>query len=129
MRVCSVFSGIGGFEVGLGRAGFNTVLMCEKDSAARAVLEKRFPDVQLEPDITKLKELPACDVVTAGWPCQDLSQAGRTMGITGRNSNSSNTFSGSWTPLAGSRNTYCLRMLLLHCTSTADERSASNQGT
>lgn len=60
--------------------------MCEKDPAAGAVLEKHFPDVPLEPDITKLKKLPSCDLVTAGWPCQDLSQAGRTAGNKGRNS-------------------------------------------
>jgi len=86
LRVCSLFSGIGGFEAGLGQAGFDTVLMCEKDPAAQAVLQKRFPAVQLEGDISKLVKLPSCDILTAGWPCQDLSQAGRTVGIKGRNS-------------------------------------------
>jgi DNA (cytosine-5)-methyltransferase 1 len=83
MRVVSLFSGIGGFEAGFARAGFKTVLMCESDPAARAVLEKRFPDIEIRKDVNRMRSLPACDILTAGWPCQDLSQAGRTAGISG----------------------------------------------
>jgi DNA (cytosine-5)-methyltransferase 1 len=86
MRVCGIFSGIGGFELGLSRAGFQTVMMCENDPLARGVLERRFPDVPLRKDVRNLKSLPLCDVLTAGWPCQDLSQAGRTAGIAGEQS-------------------------------------------
>lgn len=83
LKVCSLFSGIGGFELGLSRAGFETVLMCEKDELARSVLKFHFPETPIRADVTKLRQLPDCDLLTAGWPCQDLSQAGRTVGIVG----------------------------------------------
>jgi DNA (cytosine-5)-methyltransferase 1 len=86
MRVVSLFSGIGGFEAGLAKAGFKTVLMCESDPAARAVLQKRFPEIDIRKDVTKMRSLPRCEVLTAGWPCQDLSQAGRTAGVSGNRS-------------------------------------------
>ena len=83
MRVVSLFSGIGGFETGFAKSGLKTVLMCESDPAARAVLAKRFPDVEIRKDINRMRSLPTCEVLAAGWPCQDLSQAGRTAGISG----------------------------------------------
>lgn len=83
LRVVSLFSGIGGFEKGLEKAGFRTVLMCESDPVARAVLAHRFPDIELAPDVTTLASLPACDVLTAGWPCQDISLAGGMRGLGG----------------------------------------------
>ncbi|UVK42695.1 DNA (cytosine-5-)-methyltransferase [Mesorhizobium sp. AR07] len=83
LRVVSLFSGIGGFEKGLEKAGFSTVLMCESDPVARAVLAHRFPDIELAPDITTLGSLPDCDIVTAGWPCQDISLAGGMRGLGG----------------------------------------------
>jgi DNA (cytosine-5)-methyltransferase 1 len=79
----SVFSGIGGFEVGFRNAGFITALMCERDAAAQTVLRQHFPDTRLADDIAALSDLPACDVLVGGWPCQDLSQAGRTAGLDG----------------------------------------------
>jgi DNA (cytosine-5)-methyltransferase 1 len=61
--------------------------MCEKDPAARAVLRAHFPDVIIWPDVRDVKRLPAeTDMVVAGFPCQDLSQAGKTNGIAGDNS-------------------------------------------
>jgi DNA (cytosine-5)-methyltransferase 1 len=81
-----LFAGIGGIELGLHAAGFQTVLLSEIDPAARAVLEQRFPGVELHGDIRTLEELPRVEVVAGGFPCQDLSQAGRTAGIRGRNS-------------------------------------------
>lgn len=83
MRVVSLFSGIGGFELGLSRAGYETVLMCENDDLARSILHHRFPGIPVRKDARSLKSLPKCDIVTAGWPCQDLSQAGRTAGLDG----------------------------------------------
>ncbi|MBZ9697063.1 MULTISPECIES: DNA cytosine methyltransferase [unclassified Mesorhizobium] len=83
LRVVSLFSGVGGFERGLEGAGCNTVLMCESDPIARAVLAHRFPDVEIAEDITTLSSLPDCDVVTAGWPCQDISLAGGMKGLGG----------------------------------------------
>jgi DNA (cytosine-5)-methyltransferase 1 len=81
-----LFAGIGGIELGLGRAGFGTELLCEIDPAAQRVLEARFAEVPLVRDIRELRSLPAVDVVAAGFPCQDLSQAGRTAGIGGSRS-------------------------------------------
>lgn len=84
--VVSLFSGIGGFETGFATAGLKTSLMCEKDPAAQAVLRDRFPDIELVDDVTLMEELPECDVLVGGWPCQDLSQAGRMAGMDGSQS-------------------------------------------
>lgn len=81
--VAGLFAGVGGIEVGLRRAGMHTELLCELWEPARAVLEHRFPGVQIEPDVREIEKLPPVDLVTAGFPCTDLSQAGRTRGIAG----------------------------------------------
>lgn len=87
MRIAGLFAGIGGFELGMHRAGHDTALVCDVLPTARAVLEARFPGVDYRDDITKLRSLPAdVDLVCAGFPCQDLSQAGRTAGIEGERS-------------------------------------------
>ncbi|MBI0374706.1 DNA (cytosine-5-)-methyltransferase [Streptomyces albiflaviniger] len=87
LRVAGLFAGVGGLELGLKRAGLETAMLCEVWAPAQAVLTKQFPDVPLEPDVQHLKALPNdVDVVTAGFPCQDLSQAGRTAGIGGEQS-------------------------------------------
>lgn len=87
MRVAGLFAGVGGIELGLGQAGLTTSLLCEIDPQARAVLENRFPGVPIEPDVSAITRLPrGIDLLTAGFPCQDLSQAGRTSGIFGRRS-------------------------------------------
>jgi DNA (cytosine-5)-methyltransferase 1 len=86
LRVVGLFAGIGGIEAGLDRAGHSSELLCEIEDAAAAVLRARFPTVPLTRDVLKLEALPECDLVAAGFPCQDLSQAGRTAGIGGRNS-------------------------------------------
>jgi DNA (cytosine-5)-methyltransferase 1 len=82
-----LFAGIGGLELGLGAHGWHTELLCEIDPGARAVLAAHFPEVALHADVTRLRALPAgTELVAAGFPCQDLSQAGRTAGITGSRS-------------------------------------------
>jgi DNA (cytosine-5)-methyltransferase 1 len=86
LRVVGLFAGVGGIELGLARSGQVSSLLCEVDTAAAAVLAHRFPGVPLVGDVRELAELPAADLVAAGFPCQDLSQAGRTAGISGRNS-------------------------------------------
>jgi DNA (cytosine-5)-methyltransferase 1 len=60
--------------------------IAEIDPHASVVLKSRFPGVRNLGDVTRLKGLPPCDLVTAGFPCQDLSQAGRTAGIHGSKS-------------------------------------------
>jgi DNA (cytosine-5)-methyltransferase 1 len=84
--IAGLFAGIGGLEAGLHRAGHTTELLCEVWEPARAVLAVRFPGTTVEPDIRSLESLPDVDVVTAGFPCTDLSQAGRTAGIGGAQS-------------------------------------------
>ena len=87
MRVVGLFAGIGGLEVGLAGAGHNTVMMCEIWEPARAVLSTRFPHTDLERNIVELRDFPSgTEVVVAGFPCQDLSQAGMTAGIAGKRS-------------------------------------------
>ncbi|MFG3703022.1 DNA cytosine methyltransferase, partial [Micromonospora sp. NPDC047620] len=82
-----LFAGIGGLELGLSAHGWRTELLCEIDPGARAVLSARFPEVETHADVTRLRGLPAgTELVAAGFPCQDLSQAGRTAGITGERS-------------------------------------------
>jgi DNA (cytosine-5)-methyltransferase 1 len=85
MRSVGLFAGIGGFEVGLQRAGIETELLCEYWEPAAAVLKRRF-DADIVGDICALRAIPSVDVVTAGFPCTDLSQVGRTAGIDGSES-------------------------------------------
>jgi DNA (cytosine-5)-methyltransferase 1 len=86
-RVAGLFAGIGGIERGLCRARHETVLLCENDPAAKVVLGARFPGVPLHDDVRTLRTLPrGTSLVAAGFPCQDLSQAGTTNGIEGEQS-------------------------------------------
>jgi DNA (cytosine-5)-methyltransferase 1 len=87
MKVAGLFAGIGGFELGLSRSGHHAELLCEILPPARAVLEQRFPGVPVEPDVVQLHSLPGdVQVVAGGFPCQDLSQCGRTAGLAGHHS-------------------------------------------
>jgi len=86
LKAVGLFAGIGGIELGLKASGIETELLCEIEPGACAVLEKRFDGVPLHHDIRTLRDLPKVDLVTAGFPCQDLSQAGKTAGIKGHNS-------------------------------------------
>lgn len=82
LTAAGLFAGVGGIELGLSRAGFDARMLCEIDLGAAAVLRARF-GLDVEPDIRKLRAFPKVDVIAAGFPCQDLSQAGRTAGIVG----------------------------------------------
>ena len=82
LTAAGLFAGIGGIELGLSRSGFHTEMLCEIDPGASAVLSRQF-NVRVEPDVRTLRRLPSVDVLAAGFPCQDLSQAGRTAGIVG----------------------------------------------
>jgi DNA (cytosine-5)-methyltransferase 1 len=87
MKVASLFSGIGGLEKGLADSGHETELFCEIMPTARAVLAAWYPDAPRSADIRTLAALPATtELITAGFPCQDLSQAGLTAGIGGNRS-------------------------------------------
>jgi len=86
MRVAGLFAGIGGLELGLHDAGHETVIFSENWAPAAAVLTERFPQVPNIGDVRQIRSLPKIDILTAGFPCQDLSQAGRTEGISGAKS-------------------------------------------
>ena len=87
-NITAIFGGIGGLELGLHRSGHRTSLFCENDPDARAVLTCRFPGVPVADDIRKTAQVveriaPSSDLLTAGFPCTDLSQAGLTQGFAG----------------------------------------------
>src|SRR4051812_11985953 len=81
MNVLDLFSGIGGFSLGLERAGFKTVAFCEIDPFCRRILEKHWPHVPCYDDVKTLTadrlaaDGIAPDVICGGFPCQDLSLA------------------------------------------------------
>lgn len=87
LSAVGLFAGIGGIELGLQAAGHEAIEFCELDDSAVAVLEARFPDVPLQRDVTEYRRLPPkTQLITAGFPCQDLSQAGKTLGLDGERS-------------------------------------------
>lgn len=86
MQIAALFAGIGGLELGLHQKGHETKLFCEIDPGAQATLAARFPNSELVADVREIERLSGIDLVTAGFPCQDLSQAGRTAGIGGNKS-------------------------------------------
>jgi DNA (cytosine-5)-methyltransferase 1 len=92
MKVLSLFSGVGGFDLGLERAGMQTVFQCEWDKHATKILEKHWPHVPRWTDVSTLtgehilSHAPVIDVVAWGSPCQDLSVAGKRAGLEGARS-------------------------------------------
>lgn len=75
MKVLDLFSGIGGFSLGLERAGMQTVAFCEIDPFCRKVLRKHWPDVPIYKDVKELPYVGPVDVVCGGFPCQPFSTA------------------------------------------------------
>jgi DNA (cytosine-5)-methyltransferase 1 len=92
VKVLDLFSGIGGFSLGLERAGMQTVAFCEIEPFCRKILRKHWPSVPIYEDVTKLtaKQLTtdgiSVDVICGGFPCQDISAAGQGAGIGGERS-------------------------------------------
>jgi DNA (cytosine-5)-methyltransferase 1 len=88
MKFVSLFSGIGGFDLGFERSGMECVLQVEQDDFALQVLEKHWPNVLRMEDVHELNKTnaPAADLICGGFPCQDLSVAGRRAGLAGERS-------------------------------------------
>jgi len=89
MNVLDLFSGIGGFSLGLERAGMKTVAFCEVDKKCQEVLRKHWKDVPIFDDVTTLKGTDidgTIDVICGGFPCQDISFAGKGAGLEGARS-------------------------------------------
>jgi len=87
LKTLDLFSGIGGFSIGLERAGFKTVAFCEIDKYCKLVLQKHWKDVKIYHDVREITkrqfeedgcELP--EVITGGVPCQPFSVAGKQKG-------------------------------------------------
>jgi DNA (cytosine-5)-methyltransferase 1 len=100
MRVLDLFAGIGGFTLGLERAGFETAAFCEIDPYAQKVLAKHWPGVPIYDDVRTItaerlaSDGIGVDVITGGFPCQDISTAGKQAGI------QDGTRSGLWSECA-----------------------------
>ncbi len=89
MNVLDLFSGIGGFSLGLERAGMKTVAFCEVDKKCQQVLKKHWPGVPIFDDVSTLKGEDieeTVDVICGGFPCQDISLAGKGAGLEGARS-------------------------------------------
>jgi DNA (cytosine-5)-methyltransferase 1 len=84
----SLFAGIGGFDLGFERAGIKTVWQVELDAYCRRVLEKHFPAARRFADIRECgaRNLERVDILSGGFPCQDISNAGKRAGIDGERS-------------------------------------------
>ena len=82
LKVLDLFSGIGGFSLGLESTGFfKTVAFCEKDDFCKQVLKKNWPNISIYNDVRSLHDTKIqADVVTGGFPCQSFSQAGLQKG-------------------------------------------------
>lgn len=86
ITVGSTFTGVGGADLGLERAGMTIAWQCELDAWKRSVLASHWPDTPIYEDITKLHDPPPVDLLIGGFPCQDLSVAGKRKGFTGERS-------------------------------------------
>lgn len=87
MRVGSLFSGIGAFDLGFERAGMQVVWQCEIDAACQTVLRRHWPGVRMYDDVRAVgADAGAVDVICGGFPCQDVSVAGRRAGLAGERS-------------------------------------------
>lgn len=97
MRFGSLFSGAGGLDLGMERAGHEVAFQCEVIEWRRQLLAQHFPDVPISPDVTELDadwlaeqgiglHGEAVDMLVGGFPCQDISVAGRRKGLAGARS-------------------------------------------
>jgi len=90
MKFISLFAGIGGFDLGLKRAGMICDSMCEIDKNAQVILRHHFPDAKLFDDVKEIgiatHERKSIDLICGGFPCQDVSIAGKRQGLAGERS-------------------------------------------
>ena len=98
LKVLDLFSGLGGFSHALDNiGGFETIAFCEIDKDCHGVLKKHWPSVLIEEDVCKLdgkKFSGKVQVIVGGFPCQDISTAGKQKGLV--DENGERTRSGLW---------------------------------
>ena len=94
LTAVSLFAGVGGFDLAMQRNGINVVATVEIDKYARGVLQHQFPEATHFEDVTKVSAdelrtagfIPERGIITGGFPCQDLSVAGKRAGLAGKRS-------------------------------------------
>ena len=88
LTFASLFSGIGGFDLGFEQAGMQCAWQCEIDKRARSVLATHWPGVPCYEDVKNVKRdnVAAVDLICGGFPCQDVSFAGKREGLAGERS-------------------------------------------
>lgn len=87
LTIGSLFSGIGGFELGLERAGLGpTLWQVEINEFCRRVLAQHWPHATRYEDVTRPRDYAPVDIICGGFPCQDVSSAGARRGIGGQRS-------------------------------------------
>jgi len=87
LSVLDLFSGIGGFSLGLEGAGFKTKAFCEIEPYPRKVLHKHWPLIPIYDDVNELSiQEGVFDVICGGFPCQDISSSGKGLGLNGARS-------------------------------------------
>ena len=89
LKILDLFSGIGGFSLGLERAGMKTTAFCEIEPHCQRVLAKNWPTIPVHENIKDIdceKFKGSIDLVCGGFPCQDISIAGKNAGIGGEKS-------------------------------------------
>lgn len=87
VRVSSLFSGVGGLDLGVERGLYaagvqaDTVFQCEADEFGRSVLRRHWPAAEVCDDVRSINQLPSCELLIAGFPCQGISTAGKGRGL------------------------------------------------
>lgn len=88
MKCLSLFAGVGGFDLGFERAGIKTIAFSETNSHCVKLFQKHFPSAKWLNDVQKIdgKQFKSVDVICGGFPCQDVSLAGKRAGLAGSRS-------------------------------------------
>ena len=86
MTLGSLFDGLGGWQLAAVRNGITPIWSCEIDSYCRQISRRHFPDTIQLGDIREITNPPYVDIITAGFPCQDLSVCGKRAGLAGERS-------------------------------------------
>lgn len=88
LTVGSLFAGIGGFDLGLERAGMKTAWFCEQNAYCQKVLAKHWPKVPCYDDVCEIgaHNVKSVDILAGGFPCQDIATAGKGAGLAGARS-------------------------------------------